>query len=109
MEGSQEVKELDDGNYDDFVGSNPIAVVDFWGPNCAGCRMVSPVIDQLSEEMKGQVAFGKMDVTRNLKHTMALSIMSIPTILFYRNGSRVKEKVGFLPKGRFMMEIRELL
>ncbi|MGA1819427.1 MAG: thioredoxin family protein [Thermoplasmatota archaeon] len=101
--------ELSDSTIDEFTKSYTVAVVDFWGPSCAPCKMMAPVLEQLASEMKGQVAFGKMDVTKNMKTSMAMGIRSIPTFAFYRDGKVVKSKMGFIPKGRMITEIREIL
>ena len=101
--------ELTDGTIDDFTGKYSIAVIDFWGPSCAPCKMMAPLIEQIAGEMKGQVAFGKMDVTKNMKTSMSLGIRSIPTFAFYKNGKMVKSKMGFIPKVKLIGEIREIL
>ena len=101
--------ELNDDGLDDFVKRYPAAIVDLWGPSCAPCKMIAPVLDQLASEMKGKVAFGKLDVTKNLKTPMKLGVRSIPTLLFYKQGRLVKSKTGFLPKPTLISELREIL
>jgi thioredoxin 1 len=108
MEWPDSVKELDEKGYEAFIKTYPSVAVDFWGPSCAPCKMLSPLIEALSNEMKGKVAFGKVDVTKNLKLVQSLSIRSIPTMVYYRNGVKVKETQGFIPKNRLVQELMVL-
>ena len=109
MEWPENVTEIGEKAYREFVNAYPFVVVDFWGPTCAPCKMIAPVIEDLSRNLKGEVAFAKVDVTKNLKLAGEMSIRSIPTIAFYKNGELVKTKVGFLPRNKFMMELREIM
>ncbi|MBN1390115.1 MAG: thioredoxin family protein [Candidatus Thermoplasmatota archaeon] len=101
--------ELTDATFEEFTRRYKVAVVDFWGPSCAPCKMIAPLIEQLAEEMKGRVAFGKIDVTKNMKTSMSMGIKSIPTIAFYKDGKLVRSRTGFIPKSRMVLEIREIL
>jgi thioredoxin 1 len=100
---------LSDDSIDDFTRKYDVAIVDFWGPACAPCKMIAPILEQLSGDMKGKVAIGKMDVTKNVKTPMKMGIRSIPTLAFYKGGKLVKTRMGFLPKPRLMAEINEVL
>jgi thioredoxin 1 len=108
MEWPDVVKELDESGYGSFVKGYPAVAVDFWGPSCAPCKMLSPQMDALAKEMKGKVAFGKVDVTKNLKLVSSLSIRSIPTIYYFKNGIKVKETQGFIPRNRLVQELMAL-
>ena len=72
-------------------------VVDCWAAWCAPCRFLSPVIEQLAGERK-DVAFGKLDVDQNKMVAIKYGIMSIPTLLYFKNGKLVNRTVGALPK-----------
>lgn len=109
MEWPDGVVELTENTLDEFVKKYPVVVVDFWGPSCAPCKMIAPIIDELSKSMKGKVAFAKMDVTKNLNLAARMSIRSIPTLAFYKNGNIAKQKVGFLARNKFVMELNEIL
>jgi thioredoxin 1 len=109
LEWPGSVKEIDEKGFDEFVRSYPAVVVDFWGPSCAPCKMLSPLLEGLAGEMKGKVAFGKVDVTKNIKLVSSLMIRSIPTLVFYKDGKKVKETQGFLPKNRLHQELRDLV
>jgi thioredoxin 1 len=95
--------ELTDSNFDRFVKENENVVIDCWAAWCAPCRMLSPIIEQLSEE-KTNIAFAKLDVDQNRMITMRYGIMSIPTLLYFKNGKLVDKTLGALP--RQMVEAR---
>ncbi len=101
--------ELTDAKYDEFIGKYPMAVMDFWGPNCIPCRMIAPLLDNIAGEMKGKVAFGKVDVTKNLKTATTLRIRSIPTLVFYKDGQLKNTVVGKVDRTRIITELRELM
>jgi len=103
------VQEIGDANFDRFAQDNAAAVVDVWAPWCGPCRMVSPIVDRLSEKYKGRVAFAKMNSDDNGEKSGALGIMSIPTLLFYKQGKLVDRIVGAYPEEVIDEHIRRLL
>lgn len=84
-------------------------VVDFWAPWCAPCRIVSPTIDELGKEYEGKVIVGKMNVDENPQTAGQYGIMSIPSIVFFKNGKPVKTMVGAQSKENYKSAIQELL
>ncbi len=103
------VQEIGGGEFDKFAQGSPAAVVDVWAPWCGPCRVVSPIVDRLSEKYKGKVAFGKMNSDDNGEKAGALGIMSIPTLLFYKQGKLVDRIVGAYPEDVIDEHIRRLL
>ncbi len=103
------VQEIGGGEFDKFAQGNPAAVVDVWAPWCGPCRVVSPIVDRLSEKYKGKVVFGKMNSDDNGEKAGALGIMSIPTLLFYKQGKLVDRIVGAYPEDVIDEHIRRLL
>lgn len=103
------VLELNDGNFDETVKEQPILVVDCWAEWCAPCRMVAPIIDELAEEYRGQITFGKLNVDYNRAVAERYQIMSIPTLLVFKNGQMVDQKVGAMPKQALADELTRLL
>ena len=95
--------ELTDSNFDQFVKENENVVVDCWAAWCGPCRMLSPLIEQLAEE-KTNITFAKLDVDKNRAVPMRYGIMSIPTLLYFKNGKLVDKTLGALP--RQMLEAR---
>jgi len=73
-------------------------LVDFWAPWCGPCRMVAPVVDELANEYDGKVAFVKINVDDNPKIASQYGVMSIPTLIVFKNGQPVSNIVGFRPK-----------
>ena len=89
---------IDDSNIDTTVNKYPVLVVDCWAPWCGPCRMVGPVIEDLAKEMQGKVVFGKLNVDENPATSMKHRIMSIPTLLVFKNGKLVDSIIGAMPK-----------
>jgi thioredoxin 1 len=75
-----------------------LAVVDFWATWCGPCRIIAPILDQLSVEYGGKVKVSKMDVDANIKTSSRFNVRSIPTLLFFKNGKVVDQIIGAVPK-----------
>jgi thioredoxin 1 len=90
--------EVTDADFDDAVKKYKTIVIDCWAPWCGPCRMVGPVIDELAKEMQGTIVFGKLNVDENPSVSMKHQIMSIPTLLVFKNGNLVDRFVGAYPK-----------
>jgi thioredoxin 1 len=89
---------LTDSNFQATLKANPLVVVDFWAPWCGPCRMVGPIIEQLAAEYAGKVTFSKMNIDENQAIPSSFSVMSIPTIVVFKNGQAVERIVGAYPK-----------
>ena len=98
---------LTDSNFASEISKYPIMLVDFWAPWCGPCRMVSPIIEQLSREYSGKVAFGKVNVDENQRIAASFGIQSIPTLMIFRNGKAVDVMVGALPKAQIEMKLKQ--
>ncbi len=98
---------LTDSNFANEISKYPIMLVDFWAPWCGPCRMVSPIIEQLSREYSGKVAFGKVNVDENQRIAASFGIQSIPTLMIFRNGKAVDVMVGALPKAQIEMKLKQ--
>jgi len=88
---------ITDHDMTDIVNAYPIVVVDCWAPWCGPCRMLGPIIDELAKKMQGKVAFAKLNTDENRRIASQYGIMSIPTILLFKNGDLVDRNVGALP------------
>ena len=88
-----------DSSFDQMVlqAETPV-LVDFWAPWCRPCLMVAPVLDELAGEYDGRLSIVRMDVDQNPKTAAKYSIMSIPTLLIFKQGNPVSHIVGFRPK-----------
>ena len=91
--------EVNDSNFDQMVlQSKTPVLVDFWAVWCGPCRMVAPVVEELAGEYEGKVTFTKLNVDENPKTASQYGIMSIPTLLIFKDGAPVSNIVGFRPK-----------
>ena len=99
--------EVTDATFDQFVKEHPKVVVDCWAAWCAPCRMLSPIIDELSEE-RADTSFAKLDVDHNRTIPMRYGIMSIPTLLYFKDGVLVDKTLGALPKAAIEARLARL-
>ena len=99
-----------DANFKKEVLESDLPVlVDFWAAWCGPCKMIAPFIDQLAKEYAGKVKIGKVDVDSNSKITTQFGIMSIPTIIFFKNGKVMSQLVGAVSKLDLKRKIDENL
>ncbi len=90
--------ELTDAKFREMIKNHPLVVVDCWAPWCAPCRMVAPILEELAREYAGRISFGKLNVDENQSVALEYQIMSIPTLLVFKNGKLVDRIVGAMPK-----------
>lgn len=100
---------LTDSNFASEVTKYPIMLVDFWAPWCGPCKMVSPIIEQLSREYSGRVAFGKVNVDENQRIAASFGIQSIPTLMIFKGGKAVDVIIGAMPKAQIEMKLKQQL
>ena len=101
--------ELTDGNIKEIINSGKPVVVDFWAEWCGPCRMVGPIVEELSKEFDGQVVVGKMDVDENVETPNEYGIRNIPTILFFKDGQIVDKQIGAAAKAALVAKVEALL
>lgn len=101
------VNELTSESFDDFVKEDKV-VVDFWAPWCGPCKMMGPIFEEVSEELKDKVKFGKVNVDENPEMAQKFGVMSIPTLMFFRDGQPVDKIVGVLPKEELIKKANEI-
>ncbi|MBP8725931.1 MAG: thioredoxin [Saprospiraceae bacterium] len=100
--------EFTDANFQSET-SDGVAVVDFWAEWCGPCRMVGPIIDELSQEYGTKVKIGKLNVDHNPAVAMQFGVTSIPTILFIKDGKQVDKQVGASSKATLKQKIEAIL
>ncbi len=99
-----------DQNFQNEVLSSEIPVlVDFWAPWCAPCRIIAPIIEDLAKEYAGKLKVGKLNVDENQQVAAEYGIMSIPTLLFFKNGQPVDSIIGVQSKEAIRQKIEQVL
>lgn len=102
--------ELTDGTFESLVlKSDKPVLVDFWAVWCGPCRMVGPIVQEISEDYGDKAVVGKLDVDHNPETARNYGIRNIPTILFFKNGEVVDKQVGAVPKQKLVEKLDALL
>ena len=98
--------ELNNDNFQEkVINNNGVALVDFWAEWCGPCRLIGPVVEELSKEYDGKATIGKLNVDDNREIAAQYGIMSIPTLLFFKNGQIVDKQVGVVSKSDLKKKI----
>ncbi|MDV6375141.1 thioredoxin [Deinococcus arenicola] len=92
--------ELTDSNFNDEISSG-LTLVDFWAPWCGPCRIIGPMVEELAGQYEGRVKIGKVNVDENPKTQGQYRVMSIPTLILFKDGQPVEGVVGAQPKRAF--------
>ena len=102
------VTELNESNFDSFVESNKIAVIDCWAPWCGPCRRMGPIIEELAGELAGKVGVAKLNTDENQGIAIRFNINAIPTLLVFKDQVLVDSLVGLRPKADILQYINGL-
>lgn len=94
---SEKIKYLDDDNFENTIAKG-ITLVDFYADWCGPCRRIAPLIEELAEEMHGKATIAKLDIEKAQKTTANFQVMSIPTIIVFKDGKERKRMVGLTDK-----------
>lgn len=98
--------EFTDTNFDETALKGGVAVVDFWAEWCGPCRLIGPIIEDLSKEYDGKAVIGKVNVDNNPEVSMKYGIRSIPTVLIIKDGEVVDKQVGVTTKASLESKIQ---
>ena len=102
--------EVNDSNFEEVVlKSEKLVIIDFWAEWCGPCRMVDPIVMEISEEYAGRVLAAKVDVDSNPGISSKLGIRNIPIVMFFKDGEMVDKQVGAVPKSYFISKLEPLL
>lgn len=92
------VTELNTENTKEFTNSQGVVLVDVWAPWCGPCKMISPIVDEISNDFYGKVKVGKLEADSNRDMVMEMGIRSIPTLIIYKDGQEVERSTGAINK-----------
>jgi thioredoxin 1 len=98
---------ITDSDIDKYIKKYKTIIIDCWAPWCGPCRMVGPIIEELAKEMQGKIVFGKLNVDENPATSAKHQIMSIPTLLIFKNGTLIDRFVGAMPKDQLRQQIEK--
>ena len=91
------VIELNNDNFDKEISSG-VTLVDFWAPWCGPCKLLGPVIDEIGQELEGKVKIAKLNVDNNQEIAIRYRVMSIPTIIIFKDGKPMSQTIGVVSK-----------
>ena len=101
---------LTDATFDEVVGAaDELVIVDFWAEWCGPCKMISPILEEIASEHEGKVRIEKLNVDDNPDVARRYEVMSIPTLIVFRDGQPVKRMIGAKGKGQLLQELDEFI
>ena len=106
---SKPVNITDDTFETEVLQSDKLVLVDFWATWCGPCKMIAPILEEIADEMSDQIKVTKMDVDVNKVVAGKFNIMSIPSLLFFKNGKMVDQIVGAVPKAQLLSRLDKVL
>lgn len=103
------LQHLKNSEFDAAVNAAPLAMVDFWADWCGPCKMVGPVVEKIAEQYDGKALVAKVNIDEEPELAQRFGVMSIPTLVFLKNGEEVDRKVGVMPMEAFTAVLEQNL
>jgi thioredoxin 1 len=103
------IEAVSDANFDAVIQDPGLVAVDFWAEWCGPCKAIAPVLEELAAEYAGKLKVVKLNVDENRQTPARFGIRGIPTLLFFRQGARVDQLIGNLPKAQIRSKVESLL
>ena len=103
------VKHFKTEEFNAAVEAAPLVMVDFWASWCGPCKMLAPVVDAIDREYEGKVLVGKVNVDEEPELARQFGVMSIPTVVFLKNGREVDRKIGLMPEAALEAALKQHL
>ena len=107
---ADDILTLSDATFDEtLAGSDTPVLVDFWAEWCGPCKMIAPTLAEIAYEQRGKLTIGKLNVDDNPDTARRFDVMSIPTLLVFKDGQQVKRLVGAKGKGQLLQDLAEFI
>ena len=107
---ADDILTLSDATFDETIaGADTPVLVDFWAEWCGPCKMIAPTLAEIASEQRGKLAIGKLNVDDNPDTARRFDVMSIPTLLVFKDGQQVKRLVGAKGKGQLLQDLAEFI
>ncbi len=101
-------KNISDESFDkEVLKSSNLVLVDFWAEWCGPCKMIAPALEEISEEMNENLEIKKLNIDENPKTPQEYGVRGIPTLILFKNGEKISEKIGVLPKSKITEWVQE--
>ena len=101
-------KNISDDSFDqEVLKSSNLVLVDFWAEWCGPCKMIAPALEEISEEMNKNLEIKKLNIDDNPKTPQEYGVRGIPTLILFKNGKKISEKIGVLPKSKITEWVQE--